>query len=188
MALRKARPGGRTAETKKAVFAATEALLAERPPAQISMTDIAARAGVAATSIYRRWGDPQTLLMEVAVEQLMRDSPLPDTGSLAGDLGEWAAFIARGLASPSGSMFFRVYVATAPLMQGEAPGRTAAVMRRIEQIAAMLERAAARGEPTPPVLEVTDHLLGPLYMRAIFGAPADEAFARSLVTRLLERL
>ena len=31
-----------------------------------------------------------TLVMEVAVEQLMREHPLPDTGALAGDLRRWA--------------------------------------------------------------------------------------------------
>lgn len=88
----------------------------------------------------------------------------------------------RGL---QGSQFFRVYVATAPLASQPSEGRTAAVKRRIEQIAAMLERARSRGERAPDVLEVTDHLLAPLYMRALFGVPADASVARGLVARLL---
>ena len=40
------------------------ALLAEREPPTVAMTDIAERAGVAATSLYRRWGDVRTLLTE----------------------------------------------------------------------------------------------------------------------------
>ena len=35
------RPGGRTARTREAVFEAVAALIAERDPASISMTDIA---------------------------------------------------------------------------------------------------------------------------------------------------
>src|SRR5580698_9811672 len=171
--MRGARPGGRTAQTKAAVFAATEALLETTAPSQISMTDIAAHAGVAATSLYRRWGDLRTLLMEVAVERLTRESPLPDTGSLVDDLSLWATRIAHSLASPTDSIFFRVYVATAPTGVGEAPGRGLAITRRLGQVAAMLDRAKARGEPTPDLMDVIDHLLAPLYMRALFGMPGD---------------
>jgi AcrR family transcriptional regulator len=183
--MRKTRPGGRTAQTRAAVFAAVEALLAEKPPAEISMVEIAERAGVAATSLYRRWGDVRTLLMEVAVERLMQDWPLPDTGTLRGDLTAWTKSIAASLANPAGSIFFRVYVGTAPAAGDDNSGRAQAVMRRIEQIGAMLERARARGETAPHVFEVTDHLLAPIYMRVLFGFPVDEQTAEGLVTYLL---
>src|SRR5271163_2939703 len=93
----KNRPGGRSARTKAATFEAAAALLAERGHAGVTMTDIAERAGVAATSLYRRWGDVRALLMEVAVEQLMKERPLPDTGSLRGDLNVWARTIVESL-------------------------------------------------------------------------------------------
>ncbi|MGH6972530.1 MAG: TetR-like C-terminal domain-containing protein, partial [Caulobacteraceae bacterium] len=182
--MQKKRSGGRAAEIKAAVFAAAEALLGVKPPGAISMVDVAERAGVAATSLYRRWGDLPTLLMDVAVERLMRESPLPDTGSLQGDLDAWGARIANSLGSWEGSTFFRVYVATAQ-MAGKADGRNAAVLRRIEEVAGMLERARARGEHAPTLDEVSDHLVAPLYMRALLAAPIDEALSRALVGRLL---
>lgn len=183
--MRKARPGGRTAQTRAAVFAAVESLLAEKTPAEVSMVEIAERAGVAATSLYRRWGDVRALLTEVAVEQLARESPLPDTGSLRGDLCAWMRSVVAGLAQPGGSVFFRVYVGAAPRTPEEGATRAQTVMRRLEQIAVMLDRARERGEPTPYVVEVTDHLLAPLYMRALFGAPAGEEVADGLVDYLL---
>ena len=183
--MRKPRPGGRTAQTRAAVFAAVESLLEEKDPGSISFTEIAERAGVAATSLYRRWGQVRTLLMEVAVERLMQDWPLPDTGTLEGDLNAWTTRIAASLSNPHGSIFFRVYVGTAPSAGEDSSGRMAAVMRRLEQIGAMLDRARARGEKTPHVFEVTDHLLAPLYMRTLFGAPVDEQAAKGLVTYLL---
>ncbi len=183
--MKKTRPGGRSAQTRAAVFAAVEAILAEKEPAQVSMTEIAERAGLAATSLYRRWGDVRTLMTEVAVERLMRDSPLPDTGSLRGDLVAWTRSVAGSLASREGSVFFRVYVGAAPASAEEGAGRAQALMRRIEQIAAMLDRARARGEPAPYVFEITDHLLAPLYMRALFGFPADGEVAEGLVGYLL---
>ena len=182
----KSRPGGRTAKTKAVVFEAVTSLVAERGHAAVSMTDIAERAGVAATSLYRRWGDVRLLIMEVATEQLMREHPLPDTGSLAGDLRKWARTIAAGLRDPAGSSFFQAFVATA--MPG-APGetRTAAMQGRIDQITTMLERARKRGEKPPSLADVMDHLLAPLYARVLFGTPGSEAFAEKLVERLMKQ-
>lgn len=180
-----ARPGGRTARTKTAAFEAAAALLVEKGAGAVTMTDIAQRAGVAATSLYRRWGDVGALLMEVAVEQLMREAPLPDTGSLTDDLRTWARSIAAGLRSPGGSAFFRVFIATAPAGPARGHERTAALSRRFEQIDGMLERARRRGEAAPSVAEVGDHILAPLYIRTLFGIPADEAFAEHLADRLL---
>jgi AcrR family transcriptional regulator len=182
----KNRPGGRTARTKAAVFAAVAALVAERGSAAVSIADVAERAGVAATSLYRRWGDIRALIMDVAVEQLLRERPLPDTGSLAGDLRKWARSIASSLRSPEGSSFFAALVATAmPPGQG-ASARTSAMQRRVDQVSMMLERARARGESPPRLADVMDYLLAPLYMRALFGAPASDGFAERLVERLFE--
>jgi AcrR family transcriptional regulator len=181
----KTRPGGRTARTKAIVFEAVTALVTERGHLAVSMIDVAERAGVAATSLYRRWGDVRALIMDVAVEQLLRDHPLPDTGSLPGDLRKWARSIASGLKSPEGSSFFTAFVATAMPRDAKSSARTAAMQRRLDQIAMMLDRARARGEKTPLLPEVTDHLLAPLYMRALFGAPVSEAFAERLVDKLL---
>lgn len=179
------RPGGRSARIKTATFEAAAGLIAERGHEPITMTDIAERAGVAVTSLYRRWGDVRVLLMEAAVEQLMRERPLPDTGSLREDLRTWARAIAANLGRPEGSSFFRVVVATAMPAGAEGLARTAALDPRIEQIATMLERARRRGENAPSVAEVLDHLLAPIYIRTLFGLPADEAFAEQLADRLV---
>jgi AcrR family transcriptional regulator len=182
----KSRPGGRTARTKIVVFEAVTALVAEKGHAAVSMTDVAEHAGVAATSLYRRWGDVRALIMDVAVEQLIHDHPLPDTGSLEGDLRKWGRSIAAGLKRPNGSSFFRALVATAMPADGGGAVRIAALEKRREQIAAMLGRAKARGERPPSTADVLDHLLAPLYVRALFGAPASEDFAERLVERLLK--
>jgi AcrR family transcriptional regulator len=181
------RPGGRSARNRDAAFEATAALVAERGYEAITMTDIAERAGLAATSLYRRWGDVRVLIMEVAVAQLMREHDLPDTGSLRGDLRAWARNIATGLKSREGSSFFRALIATAMPTGADGAARTATFAPRVEQIATMLKRAKQRGEAPPAIDEVLDHLLAPLYMRALYGTPADEAFAERLAERLIGR-
>jgi AcrR family transcriptional regulator len=179
------RPGGRSARVREAVFQAASALLLERGLGGVSMPDIAQRARVAPTSLYRRWGGVTELLMDLAVERLAQDFPLSDTGSLAGDLGAWAKGIARSLRSPEGSAFFRVLLATSPASGGDATARAGALYRRFGDIEAMLERARGRAEPVPAAWDVIDHLLAPLYVRALMGIPQDETFAQALVDRLL---
>lgn len=181
------RPGGRSARVRAAVLAAAGELVVEKGPHGVTMPEVAQRAGVAVTSLYRRWGDVASLLMDVAVDRVSRDSPLPDTGSLEGDLKTWARSIARGLAAPDGSAFLKVLIATAPATAGDTPaaGRMEALIRRLEEVRAMLVRAEARGERAPSVDEIIDHLLAPLYLRALVGLPRDEAFAQGLVDRLL---
>ena len=183
----KPRPGGRSARNKAAVFEAAAALLAERGHDAVTMTDIAERAGIAATSLYRRWGDVRALIMEVAVENLMRERPLPDTGTLRGDLRAWARPIAASLSSPEGSSFFRAVMATSAKAGGDGSMRHAALKRRREQMVTMLERADKRGEKPPGIDELLDHVLAPLYMRGLFGRPLTRAVADRLVDRLLAR-
>jgi AcrR family transcriptional regulator len=179
------RPGGRTARTKSSVFEAVTGLVTERGHGAFNMTDVAERAGVAATSLYRRWGDVRVLIMEVAVERLMAEHPLPNTGALADDLRTWAHSIAAGLSSPEGSAFFQAFIATALPTGSDGAARMAAFKPRVAQLETMLGRARARGEPAPSVEDVVDMLLAPLYTRTLFGMPTDDALADRLVRLLL---
>ena len=183
--MKKPRPGGRTARNQAAVFDVAAALLTEKEPGSIAMTEIAERAGVAVTTLYRRWREVGSLLLEVAVGQLNREHPLPDTGSLGGDLRVWAQKIATALRSKRGSALFKVIVASAARGSVRDSARVRAMEPRVKQIEAMLKRASERGEPAPQASEVLDHLLAPLYFRALFGAPGDRTFAARLVDSLL---
>jgi len=179
------RPGGRSARVRAAVLDAAGELLVQKGPHGVTMPEVAQRAGVAVTSLYRRWGDVASLLMDLAVERITTNRPLPDTGTLEGDLKTWARSIAAGLRTPEGSAFFKVLVATAPTAGTDVSSRLEALGRRREQITALLDRAKARGEATPAINDVLDHLLAPIYMRALWGRPRSDASAEGLVDRLL---
>ena len=182
--MKKPRPGGRTARNQAAVFDVAAALLTEKEPGSIAMTEIAERAGVAVTTLYRRWREVGSLLLEVAVGQLNREHPLPDTGSRWGS-AVLAQKIATALRSKRGSALFKVIVASAARGGVRDPARVRAMEPRVKQIEAMLKGASERGEQAPPASEVLDHLLAPLYFRALFGAPGDRTFAAGLVDYLL---
>ncbi|MFG3620926.1 hypothetical protein [Nocardia sp. NPDC047654] len=61
------------------------------------------RAGVADSSIYRRWGTLEALTTDVAITWLTTNSPIPDTRSLDSDLRSYAVGVARDVTGPRGS-------------------------------------------------------------------------------------
>ncbi|WP_107416857.1 MULTISPECIES: TetR/AcrR family transcriptional regulator [unclassified Streptomyces] len=81
-----ARPGRpRSAAADTAILEATRAALVEQGWSKLSLSDVAARAGVAKTTLYRRWPGKSELVVD-AVAVLFDELELPDRGSLAADI------------------------------------------------------------------------------------------------------
>jgi AcrR family transcriptional regulator len=178
------RPGGRTARVRAAVHRAVLDLLADHDWDQLSLPLVAQRAGVHPATLYRRWGTVPALLDDVVTEQLSRASAVPDTGTLRGDLERYAVQAARDVAGPLGIVFLRA--ATLATRSGQARSSPRYMARRGVQLQGMLDRAAARGEAPPTLVELLEVVLAPLYFHALFfNRPADDDHARRLVDRLL---
>jgi AcrR family transcriptional regulator len=96
------RPGGRSARIAQAVADATLAVMAEKGFADFTVTDVAVRAGVHETSIYRRWGNRENLIADTLLAYSESLIPVPDTGSIRTDLRELLAAVTDYLASPVG--------------------------------------------------------------------------------------
>jgi AcrR family transcriptional regulator len=174
------RPGGRSARVRDAVHRAAIELLIEGET-DAAIPRIAERAGVNPTSVYRRWGSRENVLLHAAVTRLRERSPMPDTGSLRGDLLTWATSVEQALNEPDGRILLRALMATM-----STPDRPTEHLRdRGDDLQAMLDAASARGERTPTVDEVLDYVLAPLYLRALFGVSLEEGMAATLVDRLL---
>lgn len=175
------RPGGRSARVRDAVFDAVEALMAQNKGALPSMAEIASRAGVNPTSLYRRWGDTKYLAAEVAFDRLNRDFPIPDTGSLRGDMLGWASAAARHLSERKNSMLLRIIAADA-----QSP-RALPIEQRGAELEAMLDRARKRGEAAPDLLEMFEIVMAPIYSRLLFFGPIHNPadYAARLVDRAL---
>ena len=76
----------RSQEADRAILTAAVELLAERGLAAMSIEEVAARAGVGKTTIYRRWPSKGLLALDAFVASFREEQPLPDTGTLRGDL------------------------------------------------------------------------------------------------------
>src|SRR3954470_10481146 len=77
----------RSTQADRAIFAATRTLLDEAGYHGLTVEGVAAEAGVAKTTIYRRYANKALLVLD-AMLQAARDAPvaLPDTGSFRDDL------------------------------------------------------------------------------------------------------
>ncbi|QUQ64877.1 TetR family transcriptional regulator [Kutzneria sp. CA-103260] len=177
------RTGGRSARVVAAVHQAVSELM-DDPEAEVTIPAVAKRAGVNPVSVYRRWGTREGLLADVAVARLERDSPLPDTGTLRGDLLAWITFAIEDLATPFGRAFLQAMALSMPATPEADAERSAHLRRRIVAVQERIfDRAAARGEHVPNPGDILDVVLAPLYLRALWGAPPPDPVV--LVDRLL---
>jgi hypothetical protein len=135
------------------------------------------------TAVY---GNLENLLTDVALTRLNAQSSMPDTGSLAGDLRTYAAQVAREITGPDGPAV--LHLAFALSGSGQQGRQAGAHLRaeRTRQLQSMLARARDRGEPAPDAFDVLDRILGPMYIRVLFGmVPLTPDYIDGLVDRFL---
>lgn len=170
------RPGGRSARVQASVHAAVRKLLSNMERTEVTIPIIAAEAGVTPSTIYRRWGDLQELLADVAIERLRPDMQPIDTGSGRGDLEAWAEQYAEEMSSSIGREMIRDVLAAQD--SGNA-GRCCGFTR--QQMEALRDRAHNRGEGFPHVEAVIDQVVAPIMYRILFGDAPSADRVRELV-------
>ncbi|MFF3691320.1 TetR/AcrR family transcriptional regulator [Streptomyces sp. NPDC002187] len=179
------RPGGRSARVQQSVHQAVRQLEAEVGRGALTVPLVAKRAGVTPSTIYRRWGDMQELLSDVAVERLRPETTPADLGSLRADLEAWAVQFLEEMSSTAGRDYIRDALAGDP--DGSNAGQCSAYA--VEQVEAILTRAREREEPLPAVDVVVDHVVAPMMYRILFRPGLlDADYARTLVDTALTRL
>ena len=137
----------RSAQAHKAILDATLELLAEEGFQGLSIEEVAARAGVGKTTIYRRWSSKEELVID-AIREVQINLSIVDTGNFRNDLmtllkNANQSMIAHPLLGnlalkligeyPSNPEIFQVYL-------------TQALIPRFQQFGQMVEQAQAREE------------------------------------------
>ena len=174
------RQGGRSARIQEAVHRATQALLSEVGRGEINVPMIAERAGVTASTVYRRWGDLSQLLADTAAERLRPIADPDDTGSLAGDLSAFVSQYAEEMASPVGRGLLRDVLAETG--SDVAAGRCCAYTT--QHLQTINARAQARGEAGFSIDEAIDVLIAPICYRILFqNGDASPEFVNGLLKR-----
>jgi AcrR family transcriptional regulator len=184
-----ARGRPRSKQTDAAILGATTALLAEQELSDISMDEIAARAGVSKASLYRRWSSKGTLAFDAFLATFLDHQPLVDTGDLRNDLLAALRAWSRTVRDPATSRTLRGLIAE---VQRDPELADAWRERFVEPVRArhrpMVERAIARGElsTNTDIDVVIDLLYGPAYHRLLHGhRPVDDSFIRRVVEAIV---
>lgn len=175
------RPGGRSARVQASVHGAVRALMTRMERGEITIPMIAAEAGVTPSTIYRRWGDIQELLADVAVERLKPDMVPVDTGSGGKDLLAWAGQYAEEMSSKPGREMIRDVLAAQ-----DGSGAYQCCNFTKQQIEVIAERAQERGEDFPDVDTVMDRVVSPIMYRILFGEAPDAAHVARLVSGAMD--
>jgi AcrR family transcriptional regulator len=179
----------RSQEADRAILNATVELLADRGLAAMSIEEVAARAGVGKTTIYRRWPSKGLLALDAFVTSFREEQPLPDTGTLRGDLlSALTAWVRAVTQTPMGTMLTSLIAEAQhdPELRGAWRDRVIEPLRRQHRI--MLERAVARGEiPASVDAEVVlDLFFGAAEHRLLLGhLPMTDAFIGTVVDVIL---
>ncbi|MEU1709668.1 TetR/AcrR family transcriptional regulator [Streptomyces sp. NPDC005706] len=185
----------RSAAADAAILAATREALVELGWSGLTLSDVATRAGVAKTTLYRRWAGKHELVVD-AVAELFDELELPDRGSLAADIEGVVLQFAAILARPEARSGLMAVVAEATRDDALRERIRASIVDR--QMRLVLEgraRAQRRGElpPDPDPAEssrtvdlIFDMVAGAVVHRTLVsGKPADEAWVHSFTRVLL---
>lgn len=174
------RPGGRTARVRAAVLRAAGDTLAEQGFHQLDLAEIARRADVGKTTVYRRWGTVAGLVADLLTDMAEQSLPRAETGSLEEDLLANAELVRRTLTDPRQGALFKAVIAAAT-----ADARTAEALHRFYEVrvaewAPCVREAVERGElpEGTDAAEAVRAVSAPLYYRFLTtGEPLDAAAA-----------
>ncbi|WP_406145880.1 TetR/AcrR family transcriptional regulator [Streptomyces sp. NBC_01012] len=185
----------RSAEADAAILEATRASLVDLGWSKLTMGDVATRAGVAKTTLYRRWAGKNELVVD-AVAVLFDELELPDLGSLAADVEAVVLQFAALLERPETKTALMAVVAESTRDEALRDRiRDSIVARQKHLVLQGSERAQERGElPTEPDAVVAartadlvfDVIAGAVVHRALVSAePVDADWARRFTLLLL---
>ena len=180
----------RRARSEQAILEATRALLAEVGVRGLTIEGVAARSGVAKTTIYRRWRDRDELALAAVWNDLVGGLQAP--GDVGDTRKELLAFVEP-----------LITILRSPLMGGVIRGLTSEIAEnrelarayrdqfiepRLEELRQVISRAAERGDlrPNTDVRLAHEMLVGPVFYRLLFsGQPLDDRLAARVTDAVL---
>jgi AcrR family transcriptional regulator len=177
------RPGGRAARVRAAVLDATADLVTEVGYDRLSIDEVAHRAGVHKTTVYRRWPTKPELIADAARVQSTKSIPITDTGTLLGDLRQLAQDVATTVGTEGGARRTRTIIAAAASSDELATAVHSFWAQRLALCAPIIERAIARGE-IPETVDanlIIEAVVGPIWLRLLVtGEPIDDNLANDI--------
>jgi AcrR family transcriptional regulator len=162
--------------------------LAEVGYAALGIDDVARRAGVNKTTVYRRWPTKEDLVSAALLSLPEEYFAMPDTGTLAGDLTELSCRMAGLFQTVEGRAMMRILFFEGRLTHLKGVHAHFEIRRQATGLPALLRRGVARGEvPLGFDQQMLDEVLfGTIACKALIcRPPLDEAFVARLVDIVL---
>ena len=192
MADTNSKPDRRTERSKQAILDATREMLAEEGGLRaLTVEAVAARSGVAKTTIYRRWRDKWELALDaVMIDMLPRYEDPVDVGDTRKELLTFVNSVVKTLAAkPYGPAMQGLVSEIATDPELARVYREHVVEPRWQQLSQVIDRGIERGDlrRDTDVRLVHELLIGPIFYRLLFsGAPLDRGLGKRLVDSILE--
>ena len=179
----RARPGGRTADITRRIHDATIALLTEGGYAACTFRNVARKAGIERSTLYRRYPNAWAMLGEAWAMRFAADMAVEPGDSFAADLRSHLEKVAAVLNAPLGKAMVAA-AAVARLDPDLAVSAGKFWQFRLAQQEPFVAAAIARGELPPDIdretlFATTD---GPFYFRLlVVGRPIDAELVERVV-------
>ena len=180
---------GRSSRRRAAILDATRELLAEVGVRGLTVEGVAARAGVAKTTIYRRWRSKDELALAVLIDMVEQFVAVPDLDNTREEL---VAFVGGAVRILGSTLMGRVMQGLVSDLAADpelaSAFRERVVATRVAEVHRLVERGILRGDLRPDTDRELMHelLFGPVYYRLMLsGAPLDSGLAERVVDAVL---
>lgn len=167
--------------------AALDELADSRNVDDFTLELVAARAGVDPLAVKQFWANTPALFTATLLEWGERNIPIPNTGTLRGDLAEYSRRFAAATNSPTGRMLLELVVISSK--EWDSYGSRAVFRKaRPDRMSMMVQRAIDRGEcdegvdPAMVVEVLASALCTPLLF---YDSPISDEFCAQVVELFL---
>lgn len=175
--------------TEQSILDATRELLAEGGVPKLTVEGVAARAGVAKTTIYRRYRSRDELALAVLIDMVETVVAVPELGETRAEL---VAFVDGAVKILGSTLMGRVMQGLVSELAANdelaKAFRERVVALRVAGMKQLVERGIERGDLRPDTDYGLAHelLFGPVYYRLLLsGEPLDDNLAERVVAAVL---
>jgi AcrR family transcriptional regulator len=177
----------RSEESEEAILAATIQLLSAKPLRDISIEEIARKAGVGKATIYKWWPSKVYVALDAFLRKTNQEVPIPDTGSVRKDILEQLRSLMVFYNSPAGRILGQFVAESQIDKEFASLFRKRFLKPRRETTGVIFDRGVERGEIEQNLDRelVLDLIYGPAIYRMIVGhAPLGSKLPDAMVSIL----
>lgn len=182
------RTGGRTAKVTDQVLKASARILLEQGYEALGHRQVALAAGIADTTVYRRWPTKAELVLATVQHMAGAAIAVPDLGKFEADLHALCDQVITYLSQPAVAHMVSALVAALAHLDGAEEARRAFWQERLAGAAVIVEKAITRGEAPVGIdpFEVIEALVAPIYLRLLItGGALDAQLCKRVVRNTL---